>query len=151
MYEAAKADFDAFDMNEVHFSVTAFVNKIHSVKVHIDGGCRPYGLIDRKTANRMQLDFLPLKRTVGIMGFKDPVPTDIVKEVAVIYDLDIAGSRPAQQRVFLYVVDHLDGEHGMMLGRPWLKCEDAIVDPSSDTMTIRRTGVTVSNINISEK
>jgi hypothetical protein len=138
-------------MNGVHFSTTAFVNKVHSVKVHIDGGCRPYGLIDQKTARRLQLDLLPLDRRMGIAAWDDDMPAIIVSEVAVIEDLDIAGSRPVQQRVFLYVVPRLDGDHGILLGQPWLEYEDAVIDQRANNMAIRRTGITVSNINISEK
>jgi len=138
-------------MNGVHFSTTAFINKVHSVKTHIDAGCGPYGLIDQRVARRLQLDLLPLDRPMGIAAWDDNMPAVVASEVAIIEDLDVAGSRPMQRRVFLYVVPRLDGHHEIMLGQPWMEYEDAVINQRTNTMTIRRTGITVSNINVSEK
>jgi hypothetical protein len=112
----------------------------------IDSGCQSYGLIDRRTANSLHLDRLPLEQPIGVKGFNEERPTEFVKEVAVINDLDIGGSHTLQQRVFLYVVPRLDGVHSIILGRPWMKYERAHIDPDTDRLHIRRTGVSIGNL-----
>jgi hypothetical protein len=57
----------------------------------------------------------------------------------------VGGSKAKQGRVFAYIVPKIEGEHGIILGRPWRRSEDAIIDPETDTLHIRRTGVIVRN------
>jgi hypothetical protein len=68
-----------------------------------------------------------------------------IREVAVLNSLDIAGSR-STGRVFLYIVLRINRDHGIILGRPWRQQEDAYIDPKTDTLYIRRIGVSLQNL-----
>ena len=44
----------------------------------------------------------------------------------------------------MYIIPRLL-EHNLVLGRPWFRTQDALIDPQSDQLVIRSTGIRVSN------
>jgi hypothetical protein len=68
-----------------------------------------------------------------------------IREAAVIDSLDVGGSKAKQGRVFAYVVPKIEGEHGIILGRPWRRSKDMVMDPKTEILHIQRTGVIVQN------
>jgi hypothetical protein len=68
-----------------------------------------------------------------------------IREAAVINSLDVGGSKAKHGRVFAYVVPKIEGEHGIILGHPWKRSKDMVIDPKTETLHIQRTGVIVRN------
>ena len=126
-------------MNSTLFTVDAFLNRESNAKALIDSGCDAYGLIDANFASRLKLPRIPIPPR-GTIGFDSPTRAKIT-DVAWC-TLDIGGHR--QRRVYLYIVPRIY-EHDIILGRPWMKSQDAYIDPKEDKLIIRSSGVQVKN------
>jgi len=126
------------------FSVPALVNSHTHIDTLMDDGCNTYAIISKRAAQRARLTRFSLSRPIGAASFSDQLAGQIT-QVAVIDSLDIGGSSPRSGRVFAYVVPRIEGNYGMILGRPWRNSESAWIDPKTDTLHIDRTGIKISN------
>ena len=136
-------------MEGVLFTVPALVNSVHSVMTLLDDGCQSYGMIEDRVARKMELPRLRLDRPIGVEGY-DKVSAEPIREVAVVESIDVGGSKTLQERVFLYVVPRLAGEHSIILGKPWRQYEQAHIIPRTkdrpEELVIGRTGIRVKNL-----
>lgn len=135
------------------FSVPAQINKHFSIETLMDDGCNSYALVDRRTVRKAGLPVITLGRTINASSFSEQAAGEIT-QVAILESLDIAGSVSAGSRdtgrVFAYIVPKIVGRHGIILGKPWRLAEKAWIDPTTDTLHIGRTGVSVSNEGVKE-
>ena len=79
-------------MNTKLFTVPVFVNNKRHVRTLIDDSCQSYSLISQSTVQDLNLPLLPLPRPIIISGYDNVPANAIIKNVAVISTLDIAGS-----------------------------------------------------------
>ena len=112
------------------FTAPTHLNGIHSIPALMDDGCNTYALIEKKLVRRARLPCIQLPKPLVASSYNEPL-AGMIEEVAVIESLDVGGSKAKQGRVFAYVVPKIEGEHGIILGRPWRHCEDAIIDPET--------------------
>lgn len=134
-------------MNSTLFSIPAFVNRVHCMDTLLDDGCMSYGLITQKAVKRAGLPRVRLPKPVASSSFEGC--SGSITEAAVIDQLDVGGSLQKQAQVFLYVVPRIQ-DYDMILGRPWRQHELAYINPATDVLHIRRTGVKVQNLEKSQ-
>jgi hypothetical protein len=137
------------ELNQELFVIPAFVNKIDSVRTLLDGGSSAYALISRKAASRCKLPRIQLPEPIGVAAF-DKKNEGLITEVAVMDTLDIGGSCQKQKTAYAYIVPRIEGEHEMILGRPWFYYENAVIDPERDELHIQRTNTKVRNLKLVE-
>ena len=136
-------------MEGILFTIPALINSVHSEVTLLDDGCQSYGMIEEAAVRRMRLPRLRLTNPIGVEAFNEVAPESI-REVAVCESIDIGGSRTLQDRVFLYIVPKVTGDHSIILGKPWRQYEQAYVIPGTegktDELVIGRTNTRVANL-----
>lgn len=111
------------------------MNQTTNAKTLIDADCASYGIILSRFAvndlKRIQIDTRAVR---GFNGSEEPI-----SEVACV-DIDMGGHE--RHRVFLYIVRELRG-YDIILGRPWLGEQEAVIDTSSKQMSFKKTGIII--------
>ena len=120
------------------FVVAAQINQSNHANTLIDTGCTTYGLIDSSFAEKHRIEriSIPRKRIRGYDG-----PSGYISEVARL-SLDIGGNY--QPTIYLYVVPKIDG-HDIILGMPWMRHQQVVIEPDRSKITFRDTGLTVKS------
>lgn len=122
------------------FTIHTLLDKVFVAKTLIDTGCAAYGVISSGFAcsrNLKRMDIDP--RTVK--SFNGSHET-ILKVVCA--DMDVGGH--TRHRAYMYVVSRLRG-YDLILGRPWLNDQGAVVDARERNLFFRVTGVIVDENN----
>jgi hypothetical protein len=121
------------------------VNKTHCLTTLIDSGNNTFGLIEEPAVRRAGIPRIRLEHPIRPAAWN--APTDVeIREVAILPSLDIGGHHTRLDRMFCYIVPKIYGEHNLILGRPFMKLEDAQIDDKKNTLSFRRTGVTIMNL-----
>lgn len=106
----------------------------------IDTGCASYGIISSSLARAQDLKRIPIE-TRALRGFNGT--EESIDEVACV-DIDVGGiSRP---RAFLYVVKNLR-RYDLILGRPWLDEQKAVIDSDAHELRFKNHDVVVKETN----
>lgn len=126
------------------FIVPALINSLQHVSTLMDDGCNIYAMIEDQAARQLHLPRFQLTSPLQAASYNDQA-AGMIREVAIIDSLDIGGSKAKQGRVFAYIAPRIEGEHSLILGRPWRESEDAYIDPATETLHIRRTGISLRN------
>lgn len=134
-------DWELFEkkyMTSEPFTVQSLVNKTHFSRTMIDTGCLCYGIINERLVRQLKCERIPIRpRSVkGIQG-KPGTITEVVR-----LSIDIDGH--CEKGAYLYVMTQtLD--YDMILGRPWMKRWEALIDPSCDELEFKFTGLRTRN------
>jgi hypothetical protein len=142
MYTEAVQELNRFKMTGPLFTVSAFVNKQHNITTLMDDGCNTYAIIEQRAVQKAQLPRFQLPAPIGAASFSENLMGHIT-EFTRLEVLDIGGS--IEKKVFAYIVPRIAGKHSMILGRPWRAAERAWVEPDTEVLHIRRTGVSIRN------
>ena len=120
------------------FVVAAQINQSSHANTLVDTGCTTYGLIDSSFAEKHRVEriSIPRKRIRGYDG-----PSGYISEVARL-SIDIGGNY--QPTIYLYVVQKIDG-HDIILGTPWMRHQQVVIEPDRSKITFRNTGLTVKS------
>jgi hypothetical protein len=136
---AKKTEFDG-----PPFVVASQIDGVCHANTLADTGCSTYGIISNSFVQKHQIERIPIPPR-PIRGYDGP--SGHIKEVAKL-SLDIGGNY--QPCVFLYVVPKIDG-HDMILGTPWMKHQQVILEPDRSKITFRKTGISVkSELNLAK-
>ena len=110
------------------FHTTAILNDVTPITALIDNGSQSYAIVNKRLADRLRL---PLVETEPrqITGVLEGPSQEINR--ATYFSLDIGGFKT--HRAFAYV---LEGQsEDLIIGRPWLKHNDAVIDEKHATIT----------------
>jgi hypothetical protein len=135
-------ELNKFQMTSTLFTAPALLNGIYSTAALMDDGCNTYALIEQKLVQQAQLPWIQLPKP-SVASSYNKYTAGTIREAAVIDSLDVGVSKAKQGCIFAYVVPKIEGEHGKILGRPWRRSEDVVIDPQIETLHIQRTGVIV--------
>jgi len=118
------------------FHAHAIINDVYNARALIDNGSGCYATVNPRVVQRMKLTTTPISsRPIGGVFEKG---TRAVTEVAK-FSFDIGGH--ATHNAFAYV---LPGQHeDILLGRPWLHHQMAVIDESAKHLTFKMSGVRV--------
>ena len=109
------------------FYTTAMVNDYLPITTLIDDGSQSYAQINESLVQELSL---PLLETAPrILGGVIDGPTTTIRHVT-YFSLDIGGMK--QSRIFAYVVP--DQHERLILGRPWLKDNNATLNSASEKL-----------------
>lgn len=118
------------------FFMDALINGLHVQKALIDNGNMCFALVNERFVSQHHIPSIPIStRTIG--GIFDG-PCENIENVA-RFSVDIGGHR--NRNVFAYVVPKQ--KENLILGRPWLKSNFAIIDEGKGELTFATSGVTV--------
>ena len=125
-------EFEQEYMDEKPLLVSALVNGVATSQALVDSGCLVYGIVSDRFIRRHQLSCVQIEPRAlqSVEGVTDGAVSQFVS-----LDLDIGGHR--QRRVYMYVVPRIEG-YEMILGKPWLRKERALLDAAKGCLTVPR-------------
>lgn len=126
-------------MDGTPFMVSTLINKECYAQTLLDTGCLSYGMIDSHFASKNNLQRITILPR-GLTAFDAPT-SDKVTEVAAV-SLDIDGH--SEEQVFLYVVPKL-ASYDMILGLPWMKNQDVLINARRSECLISTSETVVQN------
>ena len=117
--------------------VSALVNGTSSLQALVDTGCLVYGLVSERFVRKHQLSCVQVepRQLQSVEAVTDQKVSQVVS-----LDLDIGGHR--QKQAYCYVAPKIEG-YEIILGLPWLKRENAIVDSAQRKLVFQDSGFTV--------
>jgi hypothetical protein len=120
------------------FVVSAQVDRACFANTLIDTGCTTYGIISSSFVQKHQLERVKIRQR-PLKGFDGP--SGQIDEVAK-FSLDVGGNY--QPYVYLYIVPRI-ADHDIILGLPWMKNQQAIIEPDKSKLTFRGSGLVVKS------
>ena len=109
-------------MDKKPILVSALVNGVATSQALIDSGCLVYGIVSNRFVRRHQLSCVQIRPRA--LQSVEGISKDAVSQIVSV-NLDIGGHQ--QKQVYLYVVPKIEG-YEMILGKAWLRKEQAILD-----------------------
>ena len=129
--------FEQEYMDDKPFLVSALVNGISTSQALVDTGCLVYAVVSDHFVRRHQLPRVQVKP-------RHLQSVDKVLENAISYityfDIDIGGHQ--QRQVYAYIVRKIEG-YEMILGKAWLRKEQALLDTTKGCITFLNSGLKV--------
>ena len=116
------------------FHTDVIVNGLYNARALIDNGSGCYASINPRVARRMKLQTVPITpRSIG------GVFTNGISEVTEVakFSFDVGGHVTHDAFAYVLPKQHED----LLLGRPWLQNQMAVIDESSKTLTFKMTGI----------
>lgn len=127
-------------MDGLPFLVSTLVNKNCFAKTLVDTGCLSYGIIDSRFATKHQLERIPIKRPVRIIGFESKSKSYITEVAAMTIDID----GHVENRAYFYIAPKL-ASYDLILGMPWITKQDVRLNAPRSEIKIKSTGTIVRN------
>lgn len=130
-------------MDSAPFTMSILINKETYASTLFDTGCLSYGMITSRFAQRHNLQRMKINPRT-LTGFDGPSGSS-VDEVAVV-QIDIDGHQ--ETRAYFYVVPKI-ASYDLILGLPWMKQNEVVLDAGNASLTIGSTGTYVRNREVS--
>ena len=127
-------------MNGNLITVEVLINRVLFKPTLIDTGCECYFIVDKDLVTELRLPRvkIPLKPITGFVKENTKEPWVEITEIAK-FSIDIQGYR---RNIFTYVVPAL--LNLVIMGLPWMREDDVIIRPATDTLIINSYGLTIS-------
>ena len=124
-------------MEDHPFKVSTIINDTISTSALIDSGCLTYGVIDSRFAAkhrlpRIQCGPYPLQSI-------ERVAEGAIREAAYA-KVDVGGR--VTRTAYFYVVPKIEG-YSIILGRRWMRLEQAVKDVTAGTLMFKDTGMVI--------
>ena len=120
--------------------VKTLINGVSFKPALIDTGCECYSIVDKDLITELRLPRvkIPPKPITGFIKENTKEPWVEITEIAKFF-IDIQGYR---RNIFTYVVPAL--LNPIIIGLPWIREDDIIIRPATDTLIINSYGLTIS-------
>lgn len=126
-------------MNSAPFTMLILINKETYAHTLFDTGCLFYEMITSRFAQKHNLQRMKINPCT-VTGFDGPSGSSV--DEVVIVQIDIDGHK--ESRAFFYIVPKI-ASYDLIVGLPWMKQNEVIMDAGNTSITIGITGTYVWN------